>query len=161
MKIKLKNFLVALVVLGLTVSSCKKSDEEEEDEPSTTREASFKVGSTAFTVTKPTLSIFNDNGVIKNTMKLVPADGSKVEFYYVGSAPATYPLMSFSNGYYKNASGKQYNSISGSLVVSDYKIDGAIYKASGTFSFKAVAIAAPFDTLDINTGVFTNASNEL
>ena len=145
----------------LTMPSCKSDEEEKTEEAVAPREASFKVGANALTVTKPTIGVFNDNGTIKNTMTLTATDGSKVEFYFVGSSPATYPLMSFSNGYYKTASGKQYNSVSGELVVSSYSIDGSTYKASGTFHFKAKTFTTPIDSVDITVGVFTNASNEL
>lgn len=161
---QMKNKLIRIALLVFSsliiLGSCKKSEDEETTETSTTREASFKIGTSSYTVTKPYIGIFNDNGTIKNTMKLTATDGSKVEFYFVGSSPSTYPLMSYSNGYYVNASGKQFNSTSGELVVSSYTIDGSTYKASGTFHFKAKAISAPFDSLEITSGVFTNASNE-
>jgi hypothetical protein len=160
----MKNKLIRIALLVFSgivlLSSCKKSEEEDKTETSTTREASFKIGAASFSVTKPYLGIFNDNGTIKNTMKLTATDGSKVEFYFIGSSPNTYPLMSYSNGYYVNAAGKQFNSTSGQLIVSSYTIDGTTYKASGTFQFKAKAISAPIDSLEITSGVFTNASNE-
>ena len=65
----------------------------------------------------------------------------------------------YSNAYYKNAAGKQYNSTSGELITSAYSTDGVTRKTSGTFHFKAKAIAAPIDSIEITDGVFTNASN--
>ncbi len=159
MKNKITVLVLLLAATSLAFTSCKKSEDEEE-ETTAAREASFKIGANTFTVNKPYIGIFNDNGTIKNTMTLTATDGSKVEFYFVGSSPATYPLMSFSNGYYKTASGKQYNSTSGELIVSNYTVDGSTYKATGTFHFKAKAIVAPIDSLEITGGVFTNASNE-
>lgn len=161
MKKSLKTLVLLLASATLVMSSCKKDDDTKTDETSTAREASFKIGANSFSVTKPYIGVFNDNGTIKNTMTLTATDGSKVEFYFVGSAPATYQLMSFSNGYYKNASGKQYNSTSGELIVTSYTVDGSTYKATGTFHFKAKTFTSPIDSLEITGGVFTNASNEL
>lgn len=158
MKINLRTGVVLLASISLLAVSCKKSDDTKVEE-STAREASFKIGANTFTVSKPYIGIFDDNGTIKNTMKLTATDGSMVEFYFVGSSPATYQLQSYSDAYYKNAAGKQYNSTSGELVISSYSIDGATYKASGTFHFKAKAIVSPIDSLEITGGVFTNASN--
>lgn len=159
MKMKIRTGLFLLASISMLSLSCKKSDDTKAEE-STTREASFKIGANTYTVAKPYIGVFNDNGTIKNTMTLTASDGSKVEFYFVGSSPATYPLQSFSNGYYKNAAGKQYNSTSGELVIDSYSVDGTTYKASGTFHFKAKAIVSPIDSLEITGGVFTNASNE-
>ena len=152
--------MLLLATTTLVFNSCSKSDDDE-DPATSTRSASFKIGSNSYSVTKPYIGIFNDNGTIKNTMTLTATDGSKVEFYFVGSSPATYQVSSFSDAYYVNAAGKQYNSTSGQLIVSDYTIDGSTYKATGTFQFKAKAIVAPIDSLEITVGVFTNASNEL
>lgn len=159
MKKKFLTMMLLMATSSILITACSKSEDETTN--STKRTASFNIGTNSYTVSKPYLGIFNDNGTIKNTMTLNATDGSKVEFYFVGSSPATYPLMSYSNGYYVNAAGKQYNSTSGQLIVSDYTIDGATYKASGTFSFKAKAIVAPIDSIEITVGVFTNASNEL
>ena len=159
-----KQFFTLMLLVStssILFTACKKSDDTAAEETTTARTASFKIGSNSFSVSKPYIGIFNDAGTIKNTMTLTATDGSKVEFYFVGSAPANYPLMSFSNGYYKNAAGKQFNSTSGELSVTSYTIDGSTYKASGTFHFKAKAISAPLDSLEITDGVFTNASNQI
>lgn len=157
MKIKFLTLLSLFAASSILMTACKKED----DETTIARAASFSIGNATYTVSKPYLGVFNDNGTLKNTMTLTATDGSKVEFYFEGSSPATYPLQSFSNGYYINAAGRQYNSTSGELIITDFTIDGAIYKATGTFQFKAKAIVAPIDSLEITLGVFTNASNEL
>jgi len=151
----MKKLLFASLIL---LSACAK---KEDDETPSQRSASFKIGSTVFTVEKPYIGIFNNNGTIYNTMTLTAADGSEVELKFTGSTPATYPLQSFSDALYTTSTGKQYNATSGSLTTSSYEIDGAVYKATGTFHFHAKAIAAPIDSLEITEGVFTNASNEL
>jgi hypothetical protein len=160
MKNKFISMILLLAAIPVLITSCKKSDDEPQTN-SSTRSASFVIGANSYSVSKPYIGIFNDNGTIKNTMTLTATDGSKIEFYFVGNTPATYPLMSFSDAYYINAAGKQYNSTSGQLIVSEYKIEGSIYKASGTFQFNATAIVAPIDSIVITSGVFTNASNEL
>lgn len=161
----MKTINVLLLAGIILFSACKKKDdspEPEEEQPTTsTKSASFKVGGTAYTVNSPYLGIFNDNGTIKNTLTLTATDGSKIEFHFTGSSPATYQLDSYSAGYYKNAAGKQYNSVRGQLVISNYTSSSTTVerKASGTFSFWAKAIATPYDSLEITTGVITNASN--
>ena len=160
MKQKLMILLV-LTAFGTSVfTSCKKKTDTTTT-TTTERSASFKIGSNSYSVAKPYIGIFNDNGTIKNTMTLTATDGSKIEFNFTGSSPATYQLQSYSNGYYKNAAGKQYNSTSGELIITNYTVTSGTYKATGTFHFKAKAIVAPIDSIEITTGVFTNASNEL
>lgn len=149
--------IVLLSALIVLLVSCKKSDDD--SDTSGTRSASFKIAGTSYTVTKHYIGIFNDNGTIDNTMTLTATDGSMIEFNFTGSSPATYTLQSYSDAYYKNTAGKQYNSTSGELIVTSYTI-GDFYVATGTFHFKAKAIAAPIDSLEITDGVFTNASNE-
>lgn len=156
----------AFVLAGIILfSACKKKDDspepEEEQPTTTTKSASFKINGTAYSVTSPYLGIFDDNGTIKNTLTLTATDGSKVEFHFTGSSPATYQLQSFSNGYYKNAAGKQYNSMRGQLVVSSYTSSSSTVekKMSGSFSFWAKAIVSPYDSLQITDGTITNASN--
>lgn len=147
--------LLSMIIVFLV--SCKNNDDDSDNNG--TRSASFKISGTTYTVTKPYIGIFNDNGTIENTMTLTATDGSMIEFNFTGSSPATYTLQSFSDAYYKNAAGKQYNSKSGELLVTSYNID-EFYVATGTFHFWAKAIAAPIDSLEITDGVFTNASNE-
>jgi len=143
----------------LLFSACQKSDD---DDSTTTgsRSASFKIGTTTYSVNKPYIGIFNNNGTVFNNMSLEATDSSEVELKFEGSSPSTYPLQSFSDALYTTAAGKQYNAISGTLVTTSYTVDGATYKSSGTFHFTAVAITAPMDTIEITDGIFTNASNE-
>ena len=151
--------LLAGIILFTACKSKEDAVEPEETETSTAKSASFKIGGTSYSVSSPKLGIFNDNGSIKNNLKLTATDGSIVEFNFTGNTPATYQLASYSNAYYKNAAGKQYNSTSGQLVVSAYTTSGSTYKMSGNFNFWAKAIATPYDSLHIVDGVVTNASN--
>lgn len=159
----MKTINVILLAGIILFSACKsKTEDTLEPETETTTAAksgSFKVGGTTYNASSPSLGIFNNNGSINNNLKVIASDGSKVEFNFTGNAPATYQLASYSNGYYKNAAGKQYNSTSGQLVVTAYTTTGSSYKMSGNFSFWAKAIAAPYDSLHIVDGVVTNASN--
>jgi hypothetical protein len=146
-------------------SACKKKDDspepEEETPVATTKSASFKIGGTSYTSTNPSLGIFINGNVVNNTLGLTGNDGSKIEFHFQGTSPATYQLESYSNGYYKNAAGKQYNSVRGQLIITNYTSSSSTVekKASGTFSFWAKAIVSPYDSLQITDGVITNASN--
>ncbi len=156
----------ALVLAGIILfSACKKKDDspepEEEQPTTTTKSASFKIGSTAYTSTNPSLGIFINNNVVNNTLGFTATDGSKVEFHFQGTSPATYQLQSYSNGYYKNAAGKQYNSVRGQLIITNYVSSSTTVekKATGTFSFWAKAIVSPYDSLQITDGIITNASN--
>lgn len=153
----------AILLAGIILFSACKSKEDaiepEETETTTTKSGSFKIGGTTYNATSPSLGIFNNSGSINNNLKVTASDGSKVEFNFVGNSPATYQLASYSNAYYKNAAGKQYNSTSGQLVVTAYTTTGSTYKMSGNFNFWAKAIAAPYDSLHIVDGVVTNASN--
>lgn len=160
MKIKISKLLkpgLFILTILILAGGCKK---KEDDEETTTRSGSFIAGGTAMAVAKPYLGIFNDNGTIENTLTMTAATGAELEFNFEGSTPQVYPLQSFSDANYTDITGKQYNSFTGQLVVSSYTIDGAVYKASGTFSFSAKNIASPFDTIQITGGLFTNASNE-
>lgn len=156
----------AFVLAGIILfSACKKKDdspEPEEEQPTTaTKSASFKIGGTAYTSTNPSLGIFINNNVVNNTLSLTGNDGSKIQFSFQGTSPATYQLQSFSNGYYKDAAGKQYNSVRGQLIITSYSSSSSTVekKASGTFSFWAKAIVSPYDSLQITDGIITNASN--
>lgn len=156
----------AFVLAGIILfSACKKKDdspEPEEEQPvATAKSASFKIGGTSYTSTNPRLGIFINNNVVNNTLSLTANDGSKIEFNFQGTSPATYQLASYSNGYYKNAAGKQYNSVRGQLIITNYTSSSSTVekKASGTFSFWAKAIVSPYDSLQITDGVITNASN--
>lgn len=147
------------IVCFIFFTACKKSEDKPDDTVTTVKSASFKIGSSSYTVSNPYLGIFDNSGAINNTMTLTASDGSKIEFNFIGSSPSSYLLHSYSNAYYKNAAGKQYNSTSGELITSAYSTDGVIRKTSGTFHFKAKAIVAPIDSVEITDGVFTNASN--
>jgi hypothetical protein len=153
--------LSMMAMMGcLLFTACKKSDDDSESTTTGSRSASFKIGAQSYQVNKPYIGIFNNSGTINNDMSLEATDSSEVEMNFTGDSPSTYPLQSFSDAVYYTPSGKQYNSISGTLVTTSYTVDGATYKASGTFHFTAVAISAPNDTIEITDGVFTNASNE-
>jgi hypothetical protein len=156
----------ALLLAGIILfTACKKKDDspepEEETPVATTKSASFKIGGTSYTATNPRLSIFDNNGTINNYLSFTANDGSKIEFGFQGTSPATYQLQSYSNGYYKNAAGKQYNSVRGQLIITSYSSSSSTVekKATGTFSFWAKAIVSPYDSLQITDGVITNASN--
>jgi len=158
--------ITAFVLAGIILfSACKKKDDspepEEEQPTTTTKSASFKIGNTAYTSTNPALAIFDNNGTINNYLTLTANDGSKIEFGFQGTSPATYQLQSYSNAYYKNAAGKQYNSVRGQLIITNYTSSSSTVskKATGTFSFWAKAIVSPYDSLQITDGVITNASN--
>lgn len=156
MKKQLATMILLLATCSFLVIGCGKDDGDDDD---TSVAASFVIGSTSYTVTNPTLGIFNDGGTIKNTMTLKAEDGSEIVFHFTGSSPSTYILQSYSDAYYKDAAGKQYNSTSGELIVSSYSTTNSTYKATGTFHFKAKTFTAPIDSLEITAGVFTNASN--
>ena len=153
----MKNFIFACSML-LVLASCSKKNDD--DSSPAQRSASYKVNGSNFTVTKPYLGIFNNNGTIYNTLTLTATDGSEVELKFTGNTPSTYTLQSFSDALFTTAAGKQYNATSGSMTTSSYVIDNAVYKSTGTFHFKAKAIIAPLDSVEITDGIFTNASNE-
>lgn len=157
----LNNILLASIIIAF--AACKKSDDKSSTpstSTSTTRSASFKIGNNSYTVTKPYLGIFVDNGIVKNTLTLTATDGSAITFQFSGSSPATYTLQSYSDAYYTNAAGKQYNSSSGQLITTAYTTDNNTYKTTGTFHFKAKTFVSPIDSIEITAGVITNASNE-
>ncbi|MEI7597443.1 MAG: hypothetical protein WCK02_16970 [Bacteroidota bacterium] len=158
-KIIILTFISSILVV---TASCKKDDSATNDtaNKTTVRSASWKIGSSSFSDSKPYIGIFTSNGNVSNTMTLTAADGSIIEFNFDGTSNATFQLDSYSDAYYKNAAGKQFNSTSGELIVTSYTTTDNTRKATGTFHFKALATQAPYDSLEITTGVFTNASNE-
>jgi len=154
----MKNLLLITLGLLVSLSSCKKT--EEEVKPTTTREASFKIGGVEYKDTRPYLSIFDNNGIINNTLFIEASDGSKIDLKFKGTSPTTYTLTSYYDGVYTNANGKKYNPFTGQLVVSSYTTKD-FNVMSGTFSFKAKAVSSPYDTIQVTNGIITNASSEL
>ncbi len=147
------------VIILLSVSSCQVSSNSEPTPATAAESAKFKVGTVEVTVTDPYDGIFTNNGVISNQVSLPVKDGSKVSIYFKGSVPATYPLKSYSDAYYKNSSSVQYNAVRGEINVTSYKIQGATYTFSGTFNFVAKSTTNLKDSVVITGGVINNCTN--
>ena len=143
----------------LLIFSCKKVHEE--TIVKNERMASFKIEANSFKSNNPYLGIFDDNGIISNTLVLDNTDGSQIEINFTGVTSGAHNLESGSDAFYKDSEGHIFNGVNGQLVISSYIIEGNIYKSSGIFHFKAKMSTAPFDSLEITDGSFTNASNEL
>ncbi len=119
------------------------------------------VGSTAVTVTSSYDGIFVNNSITANSVILIGKDGSQITFQFDGTTAGFYPLTAYPDAVYKSPSSKLYNSVSGSLNITSYKVDGATNTFSATFSFVAASVTNPLDTIVINNGVITNCSNSL
>lgn len=145
-------------LLVLLASACKVSTENDPGQGSA-ESASFKAGAVSVAVTDPYNGISSNNGVISNQVSLPGKDGSKVSIYFKGSTPATYPLKTYSDAYYKSASSTQYNAVRGEINVTSYKIQGAAYTFSGTFNFVAKSPSNPKDSIIITGGVINNCTN--
>ena len=124
------------------------------------RSAKYNAGAGDVSVAKPYDGIFDDNGVINNNVQLQGKDGSEVTLIFEGSSAATYQLKKYSDAVYKSPSGTQYNAVSGTLVISSYKVDGVTHMFSGTFSFVATSITNSQSSITITGGVITNCSND-
>lgn len=143
----------------LFIHACTQTEDEPTSTPSTTRSATFMVNGVKKSVAKPYNGIFNNNGVISNSVSLTAGDKSKITFSFKGKSPATYPLKEYPDAVYTDSSGQNYNAYKGTLVVSEYKVDD-YYTFSGTFNFVAISINNPNDSVVITEGVITNCSNK-
>jgi hypothetical protein len=161
--IKLKSiFIISLFALILFTGACKVSvDVNKPDDQSPPRSASYWVGNTNVTVSKPFDGIFNNNGTINNLVQLVGKDGSEIDFSFIGTSPATYQLKGYPDAVYTSPTGAKYNATSGTLVITSYKVDGNSNTLSGTFSFIAKSITNDQNTVTITNGIITNCSDEL
>lgn len=146
------------------IGACKvsvNSDDSPDPAPAVERSASYKVGATAVTVSKPYDGIFDNNGVVTNAVTLAGSDGSQITFSFQGTSAATYQLKGYPDAVYTNAAGAKFNATSGTLVITSYKVSGASYRFSGTFSFVGKAITNDQTQIAISNGVITNCSNDL
>lgn len=153
MKILLYFSLLTIIFLG-----CKKAEDTPEE--TIIGKASFRIENKTYKTTPPYLSVVNDNGTVLNTLVLDVTDGSEIEINFSGSSPALFSIPVHCTAFYRNSDGIIYNSTDGQLLISDYTLNGNVYRASGNFHFKARVYNIPNDSLEITDGIFTNASNE-
>lgn len=141
------------------LNACSASEDEPAKNTSSERSATFKVNGVKKSVAKPYTGIFNNNGVINNSVSLAVGDKSKITFSFKGKSPASYPLKAYPDAVYTDSAGQNYNAYKGTLVVSEYTVDD-YYTFSGTFNFVAISINNPNDSVVITEGVITNCSNK-
>lgn len=141
------------------LNACSQSEDEPTKDTSDDRSATFKVNGVKKSVTKPYNGIFNNNGVINNSVSLTAGDKSKITFSFKGKTPAAYPLKEYPDAVYTDSAGQNYNAYIGTLNVTEYTVND-YYTFSGTFNFVAKSISNPNDSVVITEGVITNCSNK-
>jgi hypothetical protein len=127
------------------------------------RTASFKANGKLYSFDKPYMSIFEDNGIIRNWVTLEANDGSKLDLHWTGTSTGTYELKGYSTGSWDSPSSEHFNPISGQIVITSYSAnpDAVLKVATGTFHFAGESIDNSSHTVEITDGVLTNASNRV